>query len=101
MSMTHQLARLAHRPGQPHAIDQAVEARFQKLQQGLAGLAPRLGGPCEVPPELPLQESVNVASLLLLQETHAVFAAPALALVRAVLARRVTPPQRRAFGGTT
>src|SRR5262249_530084 len=72
--------------GEPGTVDDVVEAALQDLQQVVAGLAAPAGGLLVVPAELPLQDAVDAARLLLLPRLEQVLAL--LGAVAPLLARR-------------
>src|SRR5207302_10445697 len=93
-----------HRPGfatrgaEAHAIGDVVEPRFEELQQPLARDALGARGIMVRVAELPLEQAVGVAHLLLLAQLLAVVGKPRAAFL-AVLARRVGAPLNRALVG--
>src|SRR2546429_1562922 len=96
--MSHHLARLGARSAEAHPIGHRVEARFEELQQPLAGHAlgaRRLGVGL---PELALEHAVDAGQLLLLAQLLAVVGEPRAALL-AVLARGVGAALDGAFVG--
>src|SRR6185436_18239177 len=96
--VAHDLARFAARGAEAHAVGDVVEARFEQLQQALAGDA--LGARRVVVgvAELPLEQPVGVAHLLLLAQLLAVVGEARAALL-AVLAGRVGAALHRALVG--
>src|SRR5256885_8871308 len=96
--MAHHLARLGARGAEAHPIGHRVEARFEELQQPLAGHAlgaRRLGVGLA---ELALEHAVDAAQLLLLAQLLAVVGEPRAALLT-VLARGVGAALDGAFVG--
>src|SRR6202161_976267 len=82
--------------GEARAEDHVVQAALKQLEHGLAGPA-ALGGRFDVVAvELPLEDAVDPARLLLLPDLRQVVAF--LGAVPAVLARRVRPDLDRALG---
>src|SRR4030095_7257808 len=75
-AVAHELARLRARRAEAHPIDDVVEPRLEELQQIRAGraLAPR--GLAEIAAELPLEDPVRAAQLLLLAQLVAVVGHP-------------------------
>jgi hypothetical protein len=60
-------------------INNIVQASFQQLKQGLAGIAPCALGFVEIPHKLPLHNAVIPFELLLFAQPNAVFACSASA----------------------
>ena len=87
VAMVDELARRRPRLGESEVIDDAVEPRFEKLEKPLARDAAFLLGDGEHAPELPFEQAVDVARLLLFVEADGVFRHLA-ARLRAVLAGR-------------
>src|SRR5688500_337197 len=97
MTVRHELARGRTGRCQPGPIHDVVHPRLERPEQVLAGDAgPVLGGD-EVVPELPLEDAVGLADLLLLPQLQAVLAD--LAASHAVLAGRRGAPLERALLG--
>src|SRR5205814_1130171 len=96
--MAHHLARLGARSAEAHAIGHGVEARFEELQQPLAGHALGARSLGVGLAELALEHAVDAAQLLLLAQLLAVVGEPRAALL-AVLARGVGAPFDGAFVG--
>ena len=71
-----ELAGLGARRSEPHPVDDIVEPRLEELQQVRARRALAPGGLAEVPAELPLENAVRAAQLLLLAELVAVVRHP-------------------------
>src|SRR5262245_1439746 len=95
--MTHQLARLGTRGGEPEPVDDVVEPPLEELEQRLAGDPAAPIGHLEVAPELSLEHSVDATQLLLLAQLGRV-----LGELRArlpVLAGRIVAPLDRALVG--
>ena len=64
--MVHELARRRAALREAEEVDDAVQARVEELQEALAGDAALALGDLEHAAELPLEEAVHVAQLLLL-----------------------------------
>src|SRR5512143_918334 len=88
VTVPHQLAGLVPVHGEPEPVDHVVEAPLEHLEQDLARDALRFGGLLEVVAELPLEDAVHPARLLLLAQLHAVVGLLDAAAL-AVLARGV------------
>src|SRR6266705_2237979 len=89
VAVPDELARHVAALGEPGPVDHVVEAALQDLEQHLAGLAALAGRLLVVVVELPLQDAVDPAGLLLLADLE-----QELALLRpvpAVLAGRIGP----------
>src|SRR5262249_59101267 len=95
----HQLPGHVPALGEPGTVDDVVEAALQDLEQVLAGLAAPAGGLLVVAVELPLQDAVDAARLLLLPDLEQVLAL--LGPVAAVLPRPVGPGLDPALGRVT
>src|SRR4051794_33913621 len=78
-----------------HPVDDVVQAQLERAQQVLAGHAGPILGRDEVVPELPLEDAVGLADLLLLAQLQAVLAD--LAAADAVLAGRRRSSLERAL----
>src|SRR5712691_962737 len=89
MPVIDDLARHVTALGEACPVDDVVEARLQDLEQDLAGLPALAGGFLVVVVELPLEDSVDAAGLLLLPDLKQVLAL--LRPVPAMLARRIRP----------
>src|SRR4051794_40426832 len=87
VTVCHELAGVAARPGEPCAVDHVVEAALEQLQQVVTRLALPARGLGVVVVELLLEHAVGEASLLLLAQLEQVLAL--LDPAAAVLARRV------------
>src|SRR5262249_56886397 len=72
--MPHQLARHVTALGEAGPVDHVVEAALQDLEQVLAGLAAPAGGLLVVVVELPLEDAVHPAGLLLYPDLAEVLA---------------------------
>src|SRR5215472_3582988 len=92
----HQLARHVPALGEPGAEHYVVEAALQDLQQVLTRLAAAAGRLLVVAVELPLEDAVDPARLLLLPDLEQVLAL--LRPVAPVLTRRVGADLDRALG---
>src|SRR3954468_7613204 len=96
--VAHDLARLATRGAEAHAIGDVVETRLEQLQQALAGHALGARGVRVRVAELSLEQPVRVAHLLLLTQLLAVIGHARAALLP-VLAGRVRTALDGAFVG--
>ena len=94
--MPHQLACHVTALGEAGPVDHVVEAALQDLEQVLAGLAALARRLLVVVVELPLQDPVHPAGLLLLPDLEQVLAL--LRPVAAVLTGRVGPELYGALG---
>src|SRR5207248_1487608 len=90
VAVAHQLAGLLAGVGKPQAVDDVIQPRLEDLQQVLPGHAGPPGGLLEMLAELPLQDAVHRARLLLLAQLRAVLGH--LASPLAVLAGRKRTP---------
>src|SRR5690606_24647000 len=70
-AVVHELACLGARGAEAHAIDHVVQARFEQLDQGLAGIAAPTLGLDEVLAELLFQDAVHALELLLFAKLQA------------------------------
>src|SRR6201999_3961350 len=95
VAVGNQLAGHVAALGEARAEDDVVQAALEQLEHGLAGPAVLAGRFHVVPVELPLQDAVDPAGLLLLPDLRQVVAF--LGPVPAVLARRVRPDFDRAL----
>src|SRR5712691_1028490 len=95
VAVPHQLAGHVAALGEARAEDDVVQAALKQLEHGLAGPAVLAGRFHVVAVELPLQDAVDPAGLLLLPDLLQVVAF--LGPVPAVLARRVRPDLDRAL----
>src|SRR6185312_11563787 len=95
MTVPHQLAGHVPALGEAGPVHHVVQAAFQDLQQVLAGHPALAGGFLVVAVELPLENPVDPARLLLLPDLEQVLAL--LGPVAAVLTRGVGPELNRAF----
>jgi hypothetical protein len=97
--VTDDLPRLGARRAEAHAVRQIVEPAFQPLQQRFAGNAAAARRMIIAGAELPLEQTVDTAQLLLFTQLHAVAGQAAVAL--AVLSRRIIAPLDRTLVGKT
>src|SRR4051794_9421535 len=88
--VAHQLASLRARRREAEPVDDVVQPQLQHPQQVLAGDAAALAGLLVVRAELPLEDAVVAARLLLLAQLQQVLRL--LGAAAAVLARRISPP---------
>src|SRR6266571_4681376 len=95
VAVGYQLAGHVAALGEARAEDDVVQAALEQLEHGLAGTAVLAGGLYVVAVELPLQDAVDPAGLLLLPDLRQVVAF--LGPVAAVLTRRVGPDLDRAL----
>src|SRR5215469_14593360 len=95
VAVPHQLAGHVTALGEAGPVDDVVQAALEQLEHGLAGTAVLAGRLFVVALELPLQDAVDPAGLLLLPDLLQVVAF--LGPVPAVLARRVRPDLDRAL----
>src|SRR5580693_599130 len=95
VAVGHQLAGHVAALGEARAEDDVIQAALEQLQHGFAGPAVLAGRFLVVAVELPLQDAVDPAGLLLLPDLLQVVAF--LRPVPAVLARRVRPDLDRAL----
>ena len=96
MAVPDQLAGHVPALGEAGPVHHVVQAALQDLQQVLAGHPALAGGFLVIAAELPLQDAVDPAGLLLLPDLQQVLAL--LRPVAAVLTRRVGPDLDRALG---
>src|SRR5712692_9609195 len=96
VAMEHELARLTARIGEAQTVDDVVEAHLEDAQEIFARDARHAFGVHEVLVELPFEDAVDVARLLLLFELHAELAL----LAPAAVARRSAWRSWAAFDGT-
>src|SRR6266851_2467131 len=89
VTVPDQLARHVPALGEPGPVHHVVQAALQDLEQVLAGHTPLAGGFLVVAVELPLEDAVDPARLLLLPDLEQVLAL--LGPVPPVLTRRVRP----------
>jgi hypothetical protein len=73
MTVPNDLARLLARIGEAQSIDDIVEAHLKDLQQILTGHPATPLGLDEVATELPFEDAVHLADLLLLAQLQTVF----------------------------
>ena len=93
----HEMARLGARRGDPHPVDDVVEAQLERAKEVLAGDARAARRVHEVVVELALEDAVRAADLLLLAELQPEVAD--LAAADAVLAGRRRPSLEGALLG--
>src|SRR5881628_1331607 len=72
MAVADELSGRGARVGEAKVVDNVVQTRLQDLEHLLAGDAAALEGPLVHAAKLPLHQPVEIAKLLLFQQTHAV-----------------------------
>src|SRR5438034_2304846 len=71
-AMAHELARFGARRAETHAVDDVIETRLEESQQVVPSRSLALRSHPEVTPELPLENAVGSAQLLLLAQLIAI-----------------------------
>jgi len=99
MSMLDYLARLGAGIGEAEAIDDVIQTPLHEHYQVLGGDAGLLLGMGEYAPELPLHDTVALASLLLLPELETAVRYAPRRTAALLLSRRFPPPVHGALGG--